>query len=139
MSIPYIKIILALGALSGVAYFVMDYIDTKQEAAVTTATLESTVVAFGNYATDVESEVAGQAVALGALMQGYQEAGDEKARLENILAKHDLGELAKSRPGLVANRINDGTARMFSAIEKASRGSKGTGPPATPKAGADPY
>ena len=44
------------------------------------------------------------------------EAASETRRLNDIFSNHDLGELARERPGLIERRVNDGTNdfnRMF--------------------------
>lgn len=83
--------------------------------------LASTTAAFGEYAGNVEGEIEGYKVAQGALLSAYTENYDEKSRLENKLAKHDLGALAKSKPGLVGRRINSATVSLFKSTDNASR------------------
>jgi len=46
------------------------------------------------------------------LQQVAIDAGAEVRRLNGIFARHDLTELARQRPGLIENRINDGTDRI---------------------------
>lgn len=88
------------------------------------AVLEQQIIAeraaLQDFATEVTADINGYKVALSTVMTGYQKHDEEKSRLETILAKHDLGELAKRKPGLVASRINAGTASVFMAIESAS-------------------
>ena len=68
-----------------------------------------------------EDSITGYKVAIGSVMEGYTKNEDEKSKLENTLAKHDLGLLAKRKPKMVARIINTGTASMFKSIEVASR------------------
>ena len=116
----YVKIIAAvaiLGGLSGGAFYLKYLIGEN-------AVLESTIVAerasLKNFADEVTDDINGYKTAMAVLMDGYKRADNEQNRLEKLLAKHDLGALAKSKPGMVARRINAGTARMFNAIESAS-------------------
>lgn len=48
------------------------------------------------------------------------EARAQLDRLNDIFAKHDLYRLALRKPGLIERRANDGTDRVFAAIECAS-------------------
>lgn len=41
----------------------------------------------------------------------YQ-AGEEKRRINELFAKHDIGKLARSKPGLIEQRVNRGSARI---------------------------
>lgn len=42
------------------------------------------------------------------------------AELEKTLSKHDLRRLSESKPGLIEQRVNDGTDDIFKDIEDAS-------------------
>jgi hypothetical protein len=54
------------------------------------------------------------------LTLAIQAADDEQRRLHKILRSHDLTALAKAKPGLIENRINDGTKKVFDDIESTS-------------------
>lgn len=59
---------------------------------------------------------------LEAMAQNQADANEEIRRLNDVLAKHKLAELAKAKPGLVGNRVNAGTARMLGLLTAASSG-----------------
>jgi len=42
-----------------------------------------------------------------------ENATKESRRLNEIFSKHNLGELAKKKPGLIQSRLNAGTANLF--------------------------
>lgn len=42
-----------------------------------------------------------------------ENATKESRRLNEIFSKHDLGNLAKKKPGLIQSRLNAGTANLF--------------------------
>ena len=44
-------------------------------------------------------------------------ANDYKNELIGKLRKHDLSRLSQQKPGLVENRINNGTKRLFESFE----------------------
>lgn len=68
-----------------------------------------------------EDSITGYKIAVESVMEGYIKNEDEKSELENKLASHDLGLLAKSKPKMVERRINAGTVKLFKSIETASR------------------
>ena len=55
-------------------------------------------------------------------MKANQVAAEtEKRRINEILAKHDLAELAKRKPGLVEVRINSGSRDMLEQLQYCSQ------------------
>lgn len=51
------------------------------------------------------------------LQQGLAEAESSRGKLEEIFRSHDLDALSRARPGLIENRINRGTERVFRELE----------------------
>lgn len=49
-----------------------------------------------------------------------REARREAAKTQQMFSEHDLGALAKARPGLIANRVNAGTDRALRMLSCAS-------------------
>jgi len=45
----------------------------------------------------------------------------QNARLAKLLSDHDLGKLAREKPGLIENRLNSGTDKVFSDIEEITK------------------
>lgn len=66
-----------------------------------------------------------QAKSLDQFTQAQREASQYQRELKDVLSKHDLGALAKRKPGLIENRVNAGTDRALRLLESAS---EGTGP-----------
>lgn len=65
---------------------------------------------------------------LEAMAANQAEATKETRRLNDVLAKHDLGALAEKKPGLVGARVNDGSDRMLRLLQDASAGRNTDGP-----------
>jgi len=62
-----------------------------------------------------------QAAALTNLQQRNQEISAEKDRYMSIFQRHNLDKLELMKPGLVANRMNNGTKKVFEEIENDSK------------------
>jgi len=62
-----------------------------------------------------------QAAALNNLQQRNSEINAEKDRYMAIFQRHNLDKLALMKPGLIANRMNKGTQRVFEEIENDSK------------------
>jgi TolA-binding protein len=54
------------------------------------------------------------------LQRVARQARQETRRLNDIFAEHDLGRLAREKPGLIERRVNDGTADALRMLECAS-------------------
>ena len=63
-----------------------------------------------------------QDAALSNLQQRNSEINAEKDRYMAIFQRHNLDKLALMKPGLVANRMNNGTKKVFEEIENDSKG-----------------
>ncbi len=57
---------------------------------------------------------------LGAMAKTQMESGKQARRLNDVLAKHDLGKLALRKPGLIERRINSGTADIIRMLNAAT-------------------
>lgn len=55
-----------------------------------------------------------------------QDASRQTRRVNDVFASHDLTMLAYEKPGLIANRINAGTAQLLTALECATGSSDGS-------------
>lgn len=128
--------LIILFIMSGLGWYVKHLIG---ENAVLEAVVGAERAAMVGFAKEVSADIEGYKVAMGVLLSSYQEADNEQERLEELLAEHDLGLLAKSKPNMVARRINRGTARMFNSIEIASGYTRNTGSTRTTKAGSDTH
>ena len=54
------------------------------------------------------------------LADGQREARREQERLNDLFAGHDFDRLLQARPGLILNRVNDGTDRIGRLFECAT-------------------
>lgn len=78
-----------------------------------------------------------QVLALDKFSAAQREAGAYQKVLADVLSKHDLGALAKRKPGLVESRVNAGSDRANRLLESAtgsagSRAAQGTSSGSTP-------
>ena len=62
-----------------------------------------------------------QGQALNNLQRANAEIEAEKDRYLDIFRKHNLDKLALMKPGLVENRLNNGTKAVFEEIENDSK------------------
>lgn len=62
-----------------------------------------------------------QAEALSELTTAQREAGAYSRELKDVLSKHDLGALAKRKPGLIERRVNDGSDRALRLLEQSTQ------------------
>lgn len=75
-----------------------------------------------------------QADALDRFSNAQREAGETTRKLTDVLSKHDLGALARSKPGLIQTRINAGTADAFRLLEQSTGAAPAGGAQAAPAA-----
>lgn len=62
-----------------------------------------------------------QAQALEDFSTAQREAGAYSRELKDVLSKHDLGALAKRKPGLIERRVNDGSDRALRLLEQSTQ------------------
>ena len=62
-----------------------------------------------------------QAAAMNLLQKRNNEITAEKDRYMSIFQRHNLDKLALMKPGLIANRMNNGTKKVFEEIENDSK------------------
>ena len=138
------------GALIGVALvtaIALSYrhytglVDDKAELTAKVGTLEQDVArekaradAFKLTIDKWDEAAAKQAEALDRFSTAQREAGETTRKLTDVLSKHDLGALARSKPGLIQTRINAGTADAFRLLEQSSAGAASGGAQAAPAA-----
>jgi hypothetical protein len=132
-----IKIIVVLALLGGLGWFISDYIGTKQDNAVLDATLSSTTKAFGDYATNVESEVEAWRQNFLMVNQDYQNARDERDEDFASIENRDLNKIHKRRPEVLARILTGRTNRLLDDIGSSGRDSRNSGSPSTPKTRTD--
>lgn len=67
-----------------------------------------------------ENNLKVQLEAVGKLTEANNEMQSEMDDYLSIFKRHDLTKLARVKPGLIEPRINNGTKKVFEAIEKDS-------------------
>ena len=77
-----------------------------------------------------------QAKALEDFATAQREAGAYSRVLKDVLSKHDLGALAKRKPGLIERRVNDGSDRALRLLEQSTQAAAADGGQAAAAAGA---
>lgn len=83
-----------------------------------------------------DSAAKAQVKALEDLTIAQREAGAYSRELKDVLSKHDLGVLAKRKPGLIERRINDGSDRALRLLEQSTQAAATDGGQAASAAGA---
>lgn len=138
------------GALIGVALvtaIALSYrhytglVDDKAKLTAKVGTLEQDVArekaradAFELTIDKWDEAAAVQADALDRFSNAQREAGETTRKLTDVLSKHDLGALARSKPGLIQTRINAGTADAFRLLEQSTGAAPAGGAQAAPAA-----
>lgn len=118
-------IIITLVAISGYAWYnsyKADEYKAKAEALSSHLSDASALIAEKSNQLDyVQRKVTESVASTKALQRKYLESREYSARLEDKLEKHDLGLLAKNKPGLVRGVINSGVQRLFDSFEATTR------------------
>lgn len=122
-----------------------DLVATNAAQAGRIATLESDVAreqarvaAYKDTLTKWDAAATAQVKALEELSAAKREAGAYQKVLADVLSKHDLGALAKRKPGLIENRVNAGADRVNRLLESATGAASGTSGVARPASGRTP-
>jgi len=69
----------------------------------------------------LEAKSAQQAQQMGVLTQNNQKLSSERDEFMSIFKRHNLTKLARSKPGMIEPRINDGTHRVLETIMEDTR------------------
>ncbi len=117
----WIKVGMIAAGIFGSAFFVWDYINTKQNNAVLESSLASTTEAFGNYAYNVEQEIEGYSEAVRIL--GNRDI-EERIKRDEQFAKiegRDLNKMSQRKPNALNRILTGRTARMLDALTGTSK------------------
>lgn len=110
-----IGIIFVLGAGS---YYLFDQNQTLMQ---NNAKLEVAVEEQKAAVKAIQESYEKQGKALGNLQRANNQINAERDRYLEIFKKHNLNMLAVKKPGLIENRINNGTQLVFEEIENDSK------------------
>ena len=106
----YLIVTVLMGSLGGGVWYLV------HKNAVLEADNKAAWSAVESYAGHIHE----QSVAFDALNLRFDEARGKEARDNEIFAEHDMSELVKEKPGLMASRVTDGLNGLFHAINQAS-------------------
>lgn len=114
-------ILVALLTTLGIQTLVIKLMSNKIETAVAVIAAKDVALAtnkeaFENFKTQANQMFEQQARAVEQLAQSREQAEKEKHRLSKKLQRHDLGHLARKKPGLIERRVNKATAELFEKI-----------------------
>jgi len=121
--LSYIKIagvLLLLSAIAGAAWY---YKWSQAEILVlnkNNMTLEIAVKTNERTIKALQTGIIQAAKAHKRVSNSFAKTRKDNVRLKNLLSKHDLGFLAQKKPGLIQNRINNGTSNSMRCFEIAS-------------------
>lgn len=108
-------------AMSGAFYLYFNHAQGKMEQqAKDIATLESANDSLVDSIARRERELAIQAQNLEKLNTRLNTIRKESTEMAELLSRHDLKYLAAKKPGLIENRVNRGTARVFDQLKELS-------------------
>ncbi len=82
---------------------------------------KTTKASFNQYKVDAERNIENLSISLDNLAGQFEMAVEKSNELEKMLSKHDFGYLAKKKPGLINNRVNSATDRLFRTLEQETR------------------
>lgn len=113
-------------ASAGLGYVANLYMDEREARAVAENRTEDIEESFRRYGEAVNETFIQQQRESDELTKKYQEAQQQADNFDKEVASHDLEKIALSKPAMLERRINDGTAKLHSQLEEASR-SRGIG------------
>lgn len=118
--IQLIVLAVLLAALAGQA-LAIKYLWNEREGLQVAMALEqtshqSTKMIFLDYKQNAERSAKQTARAVTDLAASQHRAQGEINKLRKLLQRHDLGELARAKPGLIERKANRATADLFSKI-----------------------
>lgn len=117
---------------AGVAYHYYTINDLQKDVSFLTennATLNQQVTSMGEAAIinektiiDLNENISRQITTISRLTTTNTQIEREKEEYLSIFKRHNLSDLARRRPGLIENRINDGTAEVFENLMNSTTG-----------------
>lgn len=116
------KIMLVMGAVmvAGAAAFWFYFQHSQEQlrlAAAEVATLEVAKAHQDAVIGTMQAQIQVQNENFQILTTAIAESDMSNAELERLFSRHDLGNLAANRPGLIENRVNSATENVFNSFE----------------------
>ena len=114
-------VVLSVGFVGGASYLGWNYYTTTQETIATltknNTELQNSVDTMQETLKKIKEDSEKQKVLIEDLNKAQREAEVTITNLQNLLSKHDLTNLAKQKPGLIQQRIQNATNQVFRGIE----------------------
>lgn len=111
--------LLIIAVLICVGYFYYNSTQKQLQAlADANARLELSVKLNEEVITRQREAIQKQSVENTRLNRALEDAESEREELINIFREHDLNDISVRRPGLIENRINEGTRNVFEQLER---------------------
>lgn len=112
--------------IGGLFYWYFDHSQkTIRQLEANNAKLELSISEQKDTINALEKHAEDQAQQVVELQTNLNAANEYRSTLEKLLREHDLTALARSKPGLIENRMNTATAKLWDDLE-ALTGSKTT-------------
>lgn len=108
-----IAIVLIIGAASGGVYYMQKRIENLASLNAQLIQKNESLITTVDF---LQKSAKEQEERINNLTIDLQNADEGLVELRKILADHDLTRLAIEKPGLIENRINDGTKKVFDDI-----------------------
>lgn len=109
--------------ISGLFYWYYDHSQkTIRQLEANNAKLEVSINEQKNTIDALQKHALNQAQQVVELQTNLNAANDYRATLEKLLREHDLTALARSKPGLIENRMNAATAKIWDDLEALTGG-----------------
>lgn len=109
--------------VGGLFYWYFDHSQkTIRQLEANVAKLELAINEQADTINALEQHAEDQAQQVVELQTNLNAANNYRATLEKLLREHDLTALARSRPGLIENRMNAATTRLWDDLEALTGG-----------------
>lgn len=109
-----IAIVLIIGAASGGVYYMQKRIENLASLNAQLVQKNESLITTVDF---LQKSAKEQEERINNLTIDLQNADEGLVELRKILADHDLTRLAIEKPGLIANRVNSATKKIFEELE----------------------
>lgn len=119
----WIKIVIMLGIVATLGFgymFIQNLVEDNKQLAIKVNKLNTNIQVLGVINKKINTNYETSSYNIEKVNKEISALRSSKVDLEKRLAKHDLQKLSVQKPGLITNRINRATARVFQRIEAAS-------------------
>lgn len=114
---------IVLLVIGGLFYWYFDHSQkTIRQLEANNAKLELSINEQKDTINALEKHAEDQAQQVVELQTNLNAANSYRATLEKLLREHDLTALARSKPGLIENRMNTATAKLWDDLETLTGG-----------------